>query len=252
MAWGALAVGACGDNLDGERPYSVIVYSRQNLWGHASNPVAAQAIVDLEETRGWEVERASDPWIFTPERLASTDVVVFAVTSGEILDEPSRAALEQFFASGGGFVGIHSASATELEWPFYTERLVPVRFRGHPWPVAVQPGALTVESEHPIVGDLPSPWMHEDEFYTFHERPEELGLDLLVALDESSMGADYGPEVRVGYHPLAFAHERSGGRSFYTALGHTPESYTEPEFMGMLERGIAWAAEPRYVARTRP
>ncbi|MBA3454807.1 MAG: ThuA domain-containing protein [Deltaproteobacteria bacterium] len=232
-----------------EPDVSVIVFTGETLWMHPSNPVAGRALIRLGTDQGWKMAVTSDPGVFTPERLAVTDAVVFAVTSGEVLDDPARAALEVFFTAGGGFVGIHSASATEMTWPFYTEKLVPVRFRTHPYPNNVLPGRLTHESEHPILADLPNPWQRTDEFYTFQERPEDLGLTLLLALDESSMGPDYTSEFRVGYHPIAFTHERSGGRTFYTALGHTPESYAEPEFLMSIESAIAWVSEPRHATR---
>jgi hypothetical protein len=60
LACAVLACG-CGDDIDPGPAYSVIVYSRENMWIHASNPVASQALVDLERTHGWKVERASDP-----------------------------------------------------------------------------------------------------------------------------------------------------------------------------------------------
>jgi type 1 glutamine amidotransferase len=46
------------------------------------------------------------------------------------------------------------------------------------------------------------------------------------------MGAD---------HPIAWFHTYEGGRSFYTALGHTRESYSEPAFLAHVEGGIEWA-----------
>jgi type 1 glutamine amidotransferase len=56
------------------------------------------------------------------------------------------------------------------------------------------------------------------------------------------MGPDYPDAVRVGFHPLAFRHENHGTRVFYTALGHTDESYSDPTFLLMLQQGIEWAA----------
>ncbi|WP_269476386.1 ThuA domain-containing protein [Phytohabitans suffuscus] len=47
------------------------------------------------------------------------------------------------------------------------------------------------------------------------------------------MGAD---------HPLAWCHERLGGRSFYTALGHTTESYAEPAFRDHLAHALRWVS----------
>ncbi|MCB8950371.1 MAG: ThuA domain-containing protein, partial [Ardenticatenaceae bacterium] len=43
-------------------------------------------------------------------------------------------------------------------------------------------------------------------------------------------------------HPLAWYHEFDNGRSFYTALGHTEASYSEPLFQKHLLGGILYAA----------
>jgi hypothetical protein len=48
------------------------------------------------------------------------------------------------------------------------------------------------------------------------------------------MGAD---------HPIAWSHAYEGGRAFYTGLGHTVESYSEPRFLTHLLGGIRWAAD---------
>ena len=49
------------------------------------------------------------------------------------------------------------------------------------------------------------------------------------------MGAD---------HPVAWFHEFEGGRSWYTAGGHTAESFREPLFREHLRGGIEWAIGP--------
>ena len=41
-------------------------------------------------------------------------------------------------------------------------------------------------------------------------------------------------------HPIAWCHERRGGRSFYTALGHTEESFAEPAFLRHLHGALSW------------
>jgi Trehalose utilisation len=43
-------------------------------------------------------------------------------------------------------------------------------------------------------------------------------------------------------HPLAWRHEYDGGRAWYTAMGHTTESYAEPLFRSHILGGIMWAA----------
>ncbi|MGN6108562.1 MAG: ThuA domain-containing protein [Kofleriaceae bacterium] len=238
------AVPGCGEPSEPEA-LSVVVVTRETLWFHPANPVAADAIRELGDARGWRVAVTGDVVSFTPDALASVDVVVFSLTSGTILDESSRAALEAFFQRGGGFAATHSAAATELDWPFY-RTLMPATFKTHPVNPPVRAGVLTVEDPgNSIVAGLPARWARSDEFYTFYERPEQLGLDLLLALDETTLEGDVASDVRVGYHPLAWTHEHQGVRAFYTALGHTPESYAEPAFLDMLARGIEWAGGAR-------
>lgn len=43
------------------------------------------------------------------------------------------------------------------------------------------------------------------------------------------------------FHPVAWFHEFEGGRSFYTGLGHTEESYDVPNFQKHLVGGIRYA-----------
>lgn len=43
-------------------------------------------------------------------------------------------------------------------------------------------------------------------------------------------------------HPIAWLRTYDGGRSFYTGLGHTAESFSDPDFTRHLLEGIEWAA----------
>jgi len=218
----------------------VLVFWRETLWMHPSAPVAAAALVDMCTSRGFTVTSSRDPRVFDDDRLADTDVVVFAVTSGEVLDDPGRAALEAWVRGGGGVVGLHSASATEYDWPFFVE-LIGARFRTHP--PELRPGDVTVEDRaHPVVAGLPARWTRTDEWYSYHERPEQLGLHVVLALDEASVTPPLPADQQVGYHPMAWTHQRFGGRVFYTAMGHTPESYAEPAFLDLIAAAITWTA----------
>jgi type 1 glutamine amidotransferase len=219
----------------------VLVFTRENLWMHPSTPVASAALLAMCEARGFSVTASHDEKVFDSFRLAQFDVVVFAVTSGIVLDDPGRLAFEAWVRGGGGVVGLHSASATELEWPFFIE-LMGAQFLGHP------PGLfaadITVEdSTHPTVAGLPPRWNRTDEWYYFVQRPEEqAGLHILLALDEASAVPDLPADARVGFHAVTWTHERFGGRSFYTAMGHTSEAYAEPAFLDMVAAAIAWTA----------
>lgn len=220
----------------------VLVFSRETLWMHPSTPVAQAALLAMCATEGFSVIASRDPAVFDRDRLADVDVVVFAVTSGDVLDDVGRAAFEPWVRVGGGVVGLHSASATEYDWPFFVE-LIGARFRTHP--PTVLPATVTVEdAAAPVVAGLDPRWPRTDEWYSYYERPEQEGLHIVLALDEASLGDALPVDQRVGVHPMAWTDDHLGGRMFYTAMGHTPESYAEPAFLRLLAQAIRWAAGP--------
>lgn len=213
----------------------VLVFSKTTGYRHDSIPDAIAALERLAAERGWDLAATEDAAVFTDQDLGAFDVVVFLLTSGEVLDEAQQAAFERFIRSGKGWVGVHSASDTEYDWPFYGE-LVGAYFQAHP---AVQQARVRVErGSHLATEALPETWTRTDEWYGFVENPRA-SVTVLLSLDESS----YAPgDGAMGDHPIAWYHGYEGGRAFYTALGHTRESYTEPELLAHVAGGIEWAA----------
>ena len=143
-------------------------------------------------------------------------------------------AFENYIADGGGYVGIHSAADTEYDWPFYGN-LVGAYFKQHP---AQQDATIKVaDKNHPATKHLPDRWNRFDEWYDYRANPRG-DVHVLATLDETSyqngtMGSD---------HPITWCQDFGGGRSFYTGLGHTKESYGEPAFQKLLVGAIRWAA----------
>jgi type 1 glutamine amidotransferase len=217
----------------------ILVFSRENLWTHSSTPVARQTFLELCGSHGFSVVASQDPRSFN-DRLPTTDVVVFGVTSGEVLDEPSRAAFEAWARAGGGVIGIHAASATEATWPFFLP-LIGGTFGGHAEHFT---GRTVFENRsHPVLASVPSPELSRfDEWYSFTTHPEQGGVTVLMSLDEQSMPATYPQELRMGYHALTWVHEPFGARVFYTALGHYEDIYAEPWFRNVLVDAVRWAA----------
>ena len=248
---------ACGDNrpaapdaqtaaLDGSckgRPDqpNVLVFSAENLWNHTSNPIAQGVLLDMCQTRGFNVVATRDPVAFHDGHLDTTDVVVFAMTSGPVLDDDGRAAFEAWLTSGHGMVGFHSASATELEFPFFIQSLG-AQFRGHPGGGFKQ-GTLVTSQDHPITAGYPARQVRTDEWYTFWTHPEaDPNTHVVAWLDESTLPADYPTDLLMGQHAIAWTHEGFGGRSFYTAIGHRDDTYVEQPFLDLLANAIVWAA----------
>lgn len=258
-----LACGACGDDLrigpdapngrdlgviNGEctgQPGAprVLVYTFESIWRHPSNFSAWVALLGMCGSLGFNVTSTNDPRALNATRLAEFDVVVFALTSGPGMDELGHRDMEAWMRAGGGLVGLHSASATESDWRFYTDN-IGARFAGHA--PGLHAAQVQILPGHPITDGLASTFMHTDEWYFFQTRPEEVpGMEMLLALDESTLPADYPAELKQGYHPIGWASEQFGGRVFYTAIGHSEQSFSDSTILSIIGRSIEWAAHRR-------
>ena len=141
----------------------------------------------------------------------------------------------RFVRSGGGYVGIHSASDTEHGWPFY-RGLVGAELRAHS---TVQAATVVVEDRSSSsTRELPARWARSDEWYAFTRDPRAQ-VHVLARIDEASYEPGTASMID---HPISWCHHYRGGRSWYSAMGHTAESYGEPRFRAHLLGGILWAA----------
>jgi type 1 glutamine amidotransferase len=231
------AAGGTGDlGADGPPPdFRVLLFSRTAGFRHASIPAAVSALTELGATAGYAAEATEDPAAFSADNLARFKVVVFLLTTGDVLDDAQQAAFEAWIGGGGGYLGVHSAADTEYDWPFYGA-LVGAYFKAHP---TVQRASVIVEApDRAGAIGLPSPWVRTDEWYDFRTNPRAT-VDVLATVDEATytggmMGAD---------HPIVWSHATAGGgRAFYTAMGHTPESYSDPLFRAHLVGAVRWVA----------
>ena len=215
----------------------VLVFSRTEGFRHESIRAGVAALASLGDRVGFETAATEDPAFFTGSALERFHVVVFLNTTGDVLDDDQQTALEDFVRGGNGFVGVHSAADTEYDWPWYGG-LVGAWFDRHPRP---QTAMVTVAApDHPALGDLPGTFERFDEWYDFRSRPAP-EVEILATLDETTYdGARMGDP-----HPISWAHEYEGGRSFYTGCGHTEESYAEPIVLDHLGAAITWAGGGR-------
>lgn len=213
---------------------SLFVYSRTDGYRHEAIPDGIDALRSLSDERGWSLEATEDSAAFRPDRLADIDVVVFLNTTEDVLGPNGQEALRTFVEEGGGFVGIHAAADTEYDWPWYG-RLVGAYFKGHP---EIQEATVHVEDgSHPSTRMLSDEWVRRDEWYNYRSNPRD-SVQVLLTLDESTYdGGTMGDD-----HPIAWYHSVGDGRSWYTGMGHTSESYADPTFREHLAGGIHWAA----------
>jgi len=213
-------------------PSVVLVFCKTAGFYHASIPVGIRAIQQLGRDHNFRVDVAASANRFRLDSLSKYRAVVFLSTTGDVLNADQQRAFEQYIGLGRGFVGVHSATDTEYDWPWYNG-LVGAYFDGHP---DVQPATINVvDNAHISTKFLPARWVRTDEWYNFRSLAPDLRV--LATLDETTYaGGTNGPE-----HPIAWYHAYGGGRAFYTAGGHTDDSYREPLFLQHLLGGIRYA-----------
>jgi cytochrome c len=141
-------------------PTSVLVFSRTEGFRHDSIADGIAAIEALGATNGFTVSATEDDAAFTDVELAGHQAVIFLSTTDDVLDTQEEEAFQRYVQSGGGFVGIHSATDTEYGWAWYGD-LVGAYFSNHP---AQQNATLVVEdAAHPSTAHLSASWSRFDE-----------------------------------------------------------------------------------------
>ena len=231
MALPALAQDSPGENASPKMPDLVLVFTKTDGFRHKSIEKGVQALRELGRENGFIALQTEAGEDFNPENLSNYQLVVFLNTTENVLNESQQSAFKAYINSGGSFMGIHAASDTEFDWPWYG-RLVGGYFVDHP--KVQQANIQVVDPGHPTTSHLPDVWTRTDEWYNFKELNPE--VTVLLNLDESSyQGGTLGER-----HPIAWYHEFEGGRAFYTGGGHTEGSYDEPAFRQHLLGGLEW------------
>lgn len=218
----------------GNPPLRVLMLTATAGFRHDSIPTARQTMAALAAATGeFTVSATENIPDITADRLASVDIVMFALTSGELpFDVGQKAAFVDFVTRGGGFIGIHSATDTLYGWPDYG-RLVGAYFKEHPW---TQEATVVVEDRtDPSTVTLGPTFRLFDEFYAFRDNPRP-SVHVLLSLDSTSVGG-------AGDFPLAWSHAFGDGRAYYNALGHFSSTWTDSRFQNQLIGAIRWTGK---------
>lgn len=241
---------SCGSHV----PPRVLIFSKTSPHGyrHQSIEAGKDALVSLCMQNGIWADTTEDSKHFNEKNLKRYAAVVFLSTNGEVLSADEEAAFERYIQAGGGFAGIHAASATEYTWRWFGG-LIGGYFKDHP---VFQAAPVQVEKcDDPSTKHFGcTDFNREDEWYNF--RNYEPDIEVLLSIDENKYKGGVLPagKYEKTHHPLAWQHEYDGGRAFYTSLGHAPEAYDDPAFRQHLLGGIRYAIgknKPLNYARAR-
>ncbi len=208
---------------------------------------AAEAMFKAMAARkGWVLVASNNGGVMNAENLKQFDAVIWNNISGDVLTLPQRAAFKAYIEHGGGWIGVHGSAGDPVYfWDWYPDTLIGARFIGHPMLPQFQDAKVQIESHPSGLGKGLEPgWTMKDEWYSFANSARASGSQVIATLDESSYkqaGFD-GQNLTMGDHPIAWTRCVGKGRSFYSAIGHLPATYSDTNYLVLLERGIGWAA----------
>ncbi len=235
LAETSVAAESATEKLEAPR---ILIFSHTTGYRHGSIEPGIEALRARGETAGYIVEASEDPAVFDGGAPAYDAIVLLSATThpkkpwSEWLRGKRRRALLDFVESGGGLVGVHAAADSHYFWPGYA-RLLGARFRWHP--SGTPTGRLhVVDPNHSATRNLPAEFERVDEWYWFKNLNPD--VKILVTLDPASIGKEPGDAV-----PISWSHSVEEGRVFYTAMGHTAESFSDPLFLAHVEGGLRWA-----------
>ncbi len=215
----------------------LLVFSKTTGFRHDSIPTCVEAIRNLGKANKFDIDATEDASVFTKDNLKQYMGIIFAMTTGDVLNPEQQTAMQEFVERGGGWVGVHSASDTEYDWPWYAE-LVGAYFKSHP--PGGQTVKLTVEDpKHPSMKGIPTPWSRADEWYDWKANPRAK-VHVLISADEATYKKTPPQD-----HPITWCNSAKKGRAWYTEMGHFKEAYSEPLYLQHLLGGIKWACKLR-------
>jgi type 1 glutamine amidotransferase len=228
----------------------VLVIAQTKGWEHDSIPACMVAIYNMGKQSGlWDATLRTDTELLTKNELKANgknldyfDLLVFCSTTGELdLDAGQKQDMLSFIHDDGkGFVGIHAALDTNYSWPEYGE-MIGGWFDQHPWMTFNAP-IINEDPTFPAVRHFPAAFVKYDEIY----QPKAWSRDkvnVLLSLDPSKLDYTNNPRIHRDDHDFAVAWSKlyGKGRVFYSTLGHTEESWEDPDIKTMYFEAIKWA-----------
>jgi uncharacterized protein len=228
----------------------ILVVGQTKGFEHDSVPVAMAYIWKWGHDTGlWEAYLRTDNELITKKNIGRNaktlpdfDAIVFDNNTGEMdLDDQQKQDLLSFVRDDGkGYVGVHAANDCNYKWPEYG-LLTGGWFDEHPWMTFNAPIILE-DSEFPATKHFPKAFTKRDEIYQAKNWSRE-NVNVLMRLDETKLNYENNPRIHRADHDFAVAWTKmyGKGRVFYSTLGHTNESWDDPDIQTMYFEAIRWA-----------
>ena len=232
----------------GQSRKQILVVGEEKGYRHEAVSHAMATIERLgKETGLWDATLRTDTEALTKRKLeynaknlTNFDAVVF-FTGGELeMYAQKKSDLLSFVHDDGkGFIGIHSAAITFVDWPEYGE-MIGGYYDEHPWGTFDAP-IIVEDPTFPGMQQWPKAFVMRDEIYQMRNYSREK-VRVLMRLDASKLDLGNKNVHRTDRDfAVTWAKMYGKGRVFYTTLGHVPDNWDKPEFQKMIVEAIRWS-----------
>jgi uncharacterized protein len=195
----------------------------------------------------WETTLRTDTEVLTKKKLEYNaknlndfDAVLF-YTGGDLeMDGQQKVDFISFIHDDGkGFIGVHSAAITFVDWPEYGD-MIGGYYDEHPWLTFDAP-IIVEDLSFPGMQQWPRSFVLRDEIYQMRNYSRS-NVRVLMRLDVSKLDMKNKNVHRTdGDFAVTWAKMYGKGRVYYTTLGHVEENWDKPEFQQMITKAISWA-----------
>ncbi len=177
---------------------------------------------------------------YNAKNLNDFDAVLFYTGGNLEMNEQQKADFLSFVHDDGkGFIGIHSASITFMNWPEYGE-MIGGFYDEHPWgtfeaPIRVEDPAF------PGMQQFPASFVLRDEIYQMKNYSREK-VRVLMRLDADKLDlANKNVHRTDRDFAVTWAKMYGRGRVYYSTLGHPEANWDRPDIQQMVAGAIEWA-----------
>jgi type 1 glutamine amidotransferase len=256
LATTLLAGAALGVSSASADAGKVLVFTGTAGAANPSTAAAATAIQTLAAANDFTATTTGAATDISDANLANYRAVVFVNSQGDVLNQAQETALQNYVQGGGGFVGIGDTALLEQGGADFFNTLIglaPARTTGTP-----DSGAKDVEfldrvnpatRNDPLITSQSSSWyswatnptgtVHTVARVRFNTIPDGSSVTNDAIARFTGMTATLQPQLE---RPASWCRDIQQGRSFYTMLGGTADSYQNADLQKHLLGAIQWAS----------
>ena len=233
---------------------AILLFSKTTGFRHGGSIEASKKVfAEMAKKNNWFLYETEDGGVFNAEQLAKFQTVIFNNSTGEVINDQQKKALENYVENGGSLVGIHGAGDNSHHWPWYVQNLTGAEFSHHSLKMPFETTSILTDNQadSSLVLGINKDWKRADEWYVFLENPRQKGFNILYTINGESIDPTaniplIAPNKDFGMgkdHPVAWHKNTGKGKTFYTSMGHDETAWKDKNFVKLIENGIKWAVK---------